>query len=364
MSKSKKNYPDPNIVLEKYGADAVRYYLMSNPVVNGENMNFSEAGVDEIAKKFITILRNVLAFYKLYAEHDDGRQPSGKHVLDAWILARLQETLRTETLALESYELAGAARVLQTFVTDLSTWYVRRSRDRMKVAGDDRAEALATLRYVLETFSKMLAPFMPFLAEMVYLEVGRQPSGVNRREQGDSVHLQLWPELDERRATNDVIAVMGEVRAIVSRIMDARDQAGKPVKQVLGQVTIFTPSGKFDEQYLQVVLDEVNIKSAEVKKGELAVEVDFKLTPELIREGMARELTRRVNGLRKEVGLTIADRIHLKVWSESEEVKQMIAEHGETLKQDTLSEALDFEPVEAKNKIQFRVAEQDLEVGF
>ena len=365
MSKRLSNYPDPMEVMEKYGSDAVRYYLMSSPVVRAENIRFAEAGVDEVGKKFITILRNCLSFYKLYAEHDDGREPNEKHVLDAWIVARLNETLDTQTKALEAYELADAARVLQSFVTDLSTWYVRRSRDRMKTAGDDRAEALATLRTVLTTFSKILAPFMPFLAEIVYQEIDRRDAAQPRPfEDGQSVHLELWPE--SRKPNPDVLEKMGEVRAIVSRIMEVRDQAGKAVKQVLGSVTIVTPSGKIAKSYLDVILDEVNVKKATVLKGEeLAVELDLTLTPELVREGMARELTRRVNGLRKEAGLTIADRIVLKVWSTSPEVKAMLDEHMTSLLADTLSTVVDLtEASEVAHQVTFRVAEQDIWVGF
>lgn len=360
MSKRLNNYPDPMTVMEKYGADAVRYYFMSTPVVRAENLRFSEAGVDEVSKKFITILRNVMSFYKLYAEHDTGRKPSGKPVLDAWILTRLNETLQQETEAMESYELAEAARVLQSFVTDLSTWYVRRSRDRMKAEGEDRAEALATLRTVLETFSKMLAPFMPFLAEMIYQDLQGGFSGLAGRE---SVHLEMWPKAGKVNA--ETLEQMGEVRAIVSRIMEARDEAGKPVKQVLGKVQITTPSGEIDEKHLAVILDEVNIKEATVVQGaELAVVVDLTLTPELVREGMARELTRRVNGLRKDAGLTIADRIALKIWSESPEVMKMVDEHSEDLKADTLSASLEWVQGEAQHTLSFRVAEQDIWIGF
>ena len=365
MSKRLSNYPDPMEVMEKYGSDAVRYYLMSSPVVRAENIRFAEAGVDEVGKKFITILRNCLSFYKLYAEHDDGRTPNEKHVLDAWIMARLNETLDTQTKALEAYELADAARVLQSFVTDLSTWYVRRSRDRMKTAGEDRAEALATLRTVLVTFSKMLAPFMPFLAEIVYQEIDRRDAARPRPFEGDaSVHLEVWPKA--AKVDQKVLEAMGEVRAIVSRVMDVRDQAGKAVKQVLGNVTIVTPSGKIAKSYLEVILDEVNVKKATVLKGEeLGVELDLTLTPELIREGMARELTRRVNGLRKDAGLTIADRIVLKVWSTSPEVKAMLDEHMDSLLADTLSTSIDLaEAPEVAHQVTFRVAEQDIWIGF
>ena len=360
MSKRLNNYPDPMMVMEKYGADAVRYYLMSTPVVHAGDIRFAESGVDEVGKKFITILRNCLSFYKLYAEHDDGREPNEKHVLDAWILARLHQTLETETQTLEAYELADSARVLQSFVTDLSTWYVRRSRDRMKTAGEDRAEALATLRSVLGTFSKMLAPFMPFLAEVVYQEINKKPWD----GKGESVHLASWPEA--AKVNKKSLEAMGEVRAIVSRIMEVRDQAGKAVKQVLGHVTIVTPSGKLSKALLAVILDEVNVKQATVEKGsELTVELDLTLTPELVREGMARELTRRVNGLRKDAGLTIADRIVLKVWSKSDEVQTMFKEHAKDIAADTLASKIDFAPgIDTTKQLEFRVAEQDIWIGF
>jgi isoleucyl-tRNA synthetase len=357
MSKKLNNYPDPTTVMEKYGADAVRYYIASSPVMRGENFRFAESGVDEVGKKFITILRNCAAFYKLYSEHDDGRSPSGEHVLDAWILARLNETLEAETKSMEAYELSEAARVLQNFVTDLSTWYVRRSRDRMKVAGEDRAEALATLRHVLLEFSKMTAPFMPFLAEIMWQDV----KGENWK--GESVHLEAWPKGEKVDAKS--LDAMGEVRAIVSRIMEVRDESGMAVKQALGSVVITTPTGKLSKQYIEVILDEVNIKTATVKKGELKVEVDLTLTPELVREGMAREVTRKVNGLRKDADLTIADRIHLHIWSDSDAVKKMVEEFGEEIKESTLASAVSFGEKEGlANRANFRAAEQDIKLGF
>jgi len=365
MSKKLNNYPDPTTVMEKYGADAVRYYIASSPVMRGENFRFAESGVDEVGKKFITILRNCVAFYKLYSEHDDGRTPSGKHVLDAWILARLNETLEAETKSMEAYELSEAARVLQSFVTDFSTWYVRRSRDRMKSAGDDRAEALATLRTVLDTFAKMVAPFMPFLGEIVYQDMNRAvgvDAPVDPSWNG-SVHLESWPKAGKVSAK--ALEAMGEVRAIVSRIMEVRDEAGMAVKQALAGVTITTPTGKLSKEYLEVILDEVNIKTAKMKKGELAVEVDLALTPELVREGMAREVTRKVNGLRKDADLTIADRIHLYIWSDSDAVKMMFEEFGAEIKESTLASEVTFEEKEGlANRANFRVAEQDIELGF
>ncbi len=352
MSKRLKNYPDPSEVVEKYGADALRYYLMASPVVHMENLNFKESDVAEVKKKFLTILENVLAFYELYKEGDDVEAPTGAHVLDAWILSRLNSVLKDMTSSMDRYEIQEAVRPLQGFVTDFSTWYVRRSRDRMKVEGADKVEALRTMRTVLLTLSKMMAPVMPFMAEELYQRLNANYAG------GDetlSVHLEEWPEAGE--VNEALLAEMGEARAIVSRILDEREKAGRAVKQALGSVAITTPSGEISPDLLAVILDEVNIKSATVAKGELATTVDFTMTPQLIREGMARELTRKVNGMRKDAGLTIADRIDL-VISGDDEVKVMISEHGESLKQGTLAESLAFE--DTVNGESVRISEHDI----
>ncbi|MCH8049268.1 isoleucine--tRNA ligase [Patescibacteria group bacterium] len=360
MSKRLKNYPDPVEVMEKYGADSMRYYLMSSPVVRADNLRFSEREVAEVAKKLINILLNVSEFYKLYKEYDDGRTPSGEHVLDRWIFSRLNQTLEVETSAMGAYDLQAAARPLQSLVTDLSTWYVRRSRDRMKVEGEDRLEALATLRTVLEIFSKMLAPFMPFLAEIIYQDLKGGFLGKKKRL---SVHLEDWPDAGE--FDQEVLDEMGKARAIVSRALDIREEAGRPVKQVLASMKVSVPSGKIADEYLQVIKDEVNVKAASVEKGDLKVELDLELTPELIREGMARDIVRRVNQLRKEAGLTINDRILLKVWSPSDEVEKMFDEHSEAIRGGALADLAEFrKDEEVEHQAEFRVAEQDVWIGF
>ena len=338
MSKRLNNYPDVGEIMEKYGADALRYYLMTSPVVHAQDLRFVESGVDEVGKKFITILRNVFSFYQLYRGTDDGRTPKGKHPLDAWVLARLHETLQEETEAMETYDFARAARTLQTFVTDLSTWYVRRSRDRMKGADEDAKEAVATLRDVLQTFAKMLAPFMPFLAEMLYQELDGHWKGGEERL---SVHLESWPDVDKKRVKNGGLEDMANVRAVVSRALERRAEAGKNVRQVLASMTALSPKGdKIPASLLDIIKDEVNVKEVFFAKGETGVTLDLAMTPALVREGTARELVRKVNALRKEMGLTIDDRIDLYVASEDAEGKQALAEHGVAIAADTLAAGL------------------------
>jgi len=360
MSKRLKNYPDPVEVINKYGADSIRYYLMSSPVVRAENLSFTEKDVHEVQKKFVNIMTNVLAFYKLYSDIDDGRTPNLEHSLDAWIMARLNETLKDQTNAMDNYDLSGGARVLQGFVTDLSTWYVRRSRDRVKTDGEDQKEAIATLRTVLDTFSKMIAPVMPFLAESLYQGVGGEFGANDGRV---SVHLEDWPEavdIDEA-----VIAKMGEARAIVSRTLDLREDAGRPIKQVLGAMVITIPDGKIDKTILSTILDEVNVKTASIEEGDLSVSLDTELTPELKREGMVRDVIRRVNSMRKKAGLTIEDRISLKIWSEEEEVKLMFDEYGDVIKSGVLASDIAFEEIgDVENRDEFRIYEKGIEIGF
>ncbi len=377
MSKKLKNYPDPMEVMEKYGADAVRYYLMSTPVVAAENLRFSEKEVDEVSKKFITILRNVLAFYTLYREHDTGIdtqadtliRPYTQHVLDSWIFARLSETLTEETTAMEAYELDRASRTLQSFVTDLSTWYLRRSRDRMsgKEGADAQKEALATLHTVLDTFAKMLAPFMPFLAEMIYQELGGSFEGGDR----PSVHLELWPVVvragfkPDPASLGDVLEKMSDVRALVSRALEERERHGIAVKQVLGEATVAVPSGELPQEYCQVFADEVNVKRVVVTKGDRAVTLNTELTPDLIREGMVREITRKVNAMRKDAGLTIQDRIALFISSAHPDVQKMLEEHGESLRMDTLATSVTLGKGDGLTQEQsLRVHERDMVIGF
>ncbi len=144
MSKKLKNYTDVTLIADRYGADALRYYLLSSPLIRGEDLNFTDRGVEEISKKLITRLDNVRSFYKLYADGtkpwdgtlplspEDGKVRYKLLPLDRWVLTRLSELIRDTTLGYETYELDMATRPLAEFIDDLSVWYLRRSRDRFK----------------------------------------------------------------------------------------------------------------------------------------------------------------------------------------------------------------------------------------
>src|ERR1035437_337628 len=249
QSKRLKNYPDPLEVVEKYGADAMRLYLLMSPVVQAEDLAFSESGVDEVAKKNIGRLSNVLAFYKLYG-NETKRATTSTNVLDKWILARLAQLLKETTDGYEQYRLDVATRPIALFIDDLYAWYVRRSRDRFKEESTDKKDALATLRYVLHTLSIIIAPAMPFIAEEVFLGV---------REEGDpeSVHLADWPEIRDVPDT-EILTAMAQVRALISEALMLRQKAGIKVRQPLASLTVLE---EVPEDLKIFIFDEINVKN-------------------------------------------------------------------------------------------------------
>lgn len=305
MSKHLQNYPDPMAVVEKYGADAIRYYLLSSPVVQAENLAFSENGVDEVAKKNIGRLMNVLAFYKLY---EDGTKSSdgSTHILDRWMLARLAELVRESTNGYEHYRLDAATRPLALFVDDLSAWYVRRSRDRFKEKGSDKEYALATLRFVLRQLSLVMAPAMPFIAEEVF-------QGVREGNDPESVHLADWPELHDGvwsklfgKKEDALITEMARVRSLASEALQLRQKAGIKVRQPLASLTI---TDKLSDELAALLAEEVNVEK--VVTGE-ALSLDTVLTPELVKKGDEREMARAVAEARKSEGLSPKDKAHMR----------------------------------------------------
>ena len=299
MSKRLKNYPDPLAIAEKYGADALRYYLLSSPVVRGEELRFSERGVDEVVKKVFNRLDNVLAFYLLYAPPLNAKRysPTGglnaTHILDRWIVARLNQLISDVTNGLEGYELDRATRPIGDFVDDLSTWYLRRSRERIKSEVlEEKESALATLRFVLHELSKVMAPFAPFFAEYLYEAVG---------EGKESVHLEDWPLTGKSDA--NILKEMEDVRSVVSLGLEARAKVNIKVRQPLSRLKIKDVRFKINHELRALIQEEVNVKEVIFDATiQNAVELDTVLTPELKDEGQFRELVRTIQDTRKKMG--------------------------------------------------------------
>ena len=326
MSKSKKNYPELMLIVNKYGADALRYYLMSSPIVHAQDLCFSEKGVDEVVKKHIGRLNNVVTFYEMYAGANVNDILT-TNVLDQWMLARLAELRKEVTDNLERYEIDKAIRPFADFIDDLSTWYLRRSRDRFKGEDiSDKEMAISTTKIVLVELSKLLAPFMPFIAEDIYLKLKGKDNKMK-----ESVHLESWPEI--KKFDKEIIDSMRNVRKIASLGLEARMKAKINVRQPLARLSLKTniPAG-----LTELIKDEVNIKEVIVDET-LTEEVvlDKNITPELKEEGTVREIMRAVQDMRKEKGLTIQDRAVLFVDTD-EKGKALFIKNKNTISSATL----------------------------
>lgn len=333
ISKSKKNYPDPWIFIDKYGVDPLRMYLMSGPLMKGEDANFSEKTVAEIANKIIGRLGNVLSFYELYRDIDLEKQSFSNptNVLDIWIMSRLNQLVSGVTEGMEAYDMAEATRPFDLFVDDLSTWYLRRSRDRVK---DDESEAKQTLYTVLKTVATVLAPFAPFTAEDMWLRL-KNESDV------ESVHLTDWPA-GVGVLSEDILEYMKVTRNICAAGHMLRQKSNLIVRQPLA--TLFAPAIP-PETYQEIIKDELNVKN--ISKGD-ALAFDTVLTPELKLEGNYRELVRAVQDLRKKEGFTPSDKINASL---SKDAEALVAPFMEEFKKTVQAESVSFGETEGSEVI-------------
>ena len=310
MSKKLKNYPDPTEVMEKYGADAMRFYMLNSPVVQADNLSFSEKGVSEVANKNISRLYNVLSFYELYKDGTVASDKS-KNIIDKWIISRLNGLIKISTEGYENYKLDIAVRPLTDFIDDFSVWYLRRSRDRFKEDGTDKKEALATLRYVLFTVSKVMAPAMPFLAEYIF----------QKTYEGNikSIHLESWPVQNKKLIDKLLEEKMQEVRAVVTLALAERTVKSIRVKQPLASLKIKNLKSKIENEsgLLNLIKDEINVKEIifdSAIKNE--VELDTVITENLKQEGLIREIIRFLQEMRKELGLVPSDKISILIYGQ------------------------------------------------
>lgn len=310
MSKSLGNYTDPNELMDKYSADSLRFLLLSSPVLAGEDFALLDKDVSDVARK-LSMIWNVYDFFSTYANVDgfegNGELPELKNDLDVWIVSRVH-MLRDEIVeGMEEYNLPKATGGILPFVDDLSNWFVRRSRRRFWKSEDsaDKMEAYATLYYVLLMLSKLIAPFVPFLAEELYHNL----TGLTG--ESDSVHLLDFPESGE--VNLPVIEQMKRTREIISEGLAQRMNRSDTEEQIKVRqpLSMFTYSGeKLPEEYEQMIADEVNVKKVEHGRE---TKLNKELTDELRAEGFARELIRVVQAGRKKAGLSVDDRIKLYV---------------------------------------------------
>ena len=338
MSKSLGNYTDPNLLMDQYSADALRFLLLSSPVLSGEDFALLDKDVSDINRK-LAMIWNVYDFFTTYAEVENidsmelekiaikGISEPGKarvsafspvatgendatrngnfsssNPLDVWIISRIYQLRNDITAGMQEYNLPKALEGVLPFIDDMSNWFVRRSRRRFSKNSDenDKNQAFATLYYVLVYLSKLLAPFTPFLAEELYQKM----TGSD-----ESVHLLNWPDagktnhlvLDNMQRTREIIT---DALALRMQKTDAEEQI--KIRQPLAKLTY--DGDKLDSFYEGIIADEVNVKAVE---NSTTFSLDKTLTTELLEEGRAREIIRAVQSARKHASLRQDDKIKL-----------------------------------------------------
>ena len=337
MSKSLGNYTDPNLLMDQYSADSLRFLMLSSPVLAGEDFSLIDKDVSDVARK-LSMIWNVFDFFTMYAEVDgfDSEQAMAVsefvNPLDIWLVSRVHQVRNQITEGMEAYNIPAALSSVLEFIDDMSNWFVRRSRRRFWKSEDDqdKLEAYSTLYYVLIYLAKILAPFTPFLAEELYQKM--TGAGVVNSEIPESVHLLDWPEagvIDEA-----VLTQMAKTREIITaglaeRMKKTESEVQIKVRQPLAK--LIYAGEKLDDFYEQIIMEEVNVKS--VEHGEALV-LDKTLTPELLEEGKIRELIRFVQAARKKARLNVDDRIRLMVSMEVPEA------YREMLMNEVLAEEL------------------------
>lgn len=320
MSKNFKNYPDPREMLEKYGGDALRLYLLGSPVMHGEDILISEEQYKMQVRSTMLILWNVYNFFVTYAMLDSwsSSKQKAKHelhnVLDEWILSLLEGVKIDVTKSLDGYDTVTAIESLRNFVTDFSTWYLRRSRDRVGPTAFDQADKEAfyeTTYEVLTTLTKVMAPIAPFIAEEIYRNVTGE----------ESVHLADWPVSSKSVENKVLIRQMQYIRKIVELGLAARKEQQLKVKLPLASIRVSTNEEiALTDNLKQLLLAELNVKAVhfEQSKGETSVELDTTLTDELRAEGQAREIIRKIQEERKKIETKLNEKVavSLETWPE------------------------------------------------
>ena len=338
MSKSLGNYTDPTELMDKYSADALRFLMLSSPVLAGEDFALIDKDVSDVARK-LSMIWNVYDFFTMYASVDgfDSKQaiPVSKleNPLDIWLVSRVYELRNEITKGMEAYNIPSALANVLLFIDDLSNWFVRRSRRRFWKSEDDmdKNAAYSVLYFVLVYLAKILAPFTPFLAEELYQKMSGSEFDSSVTE---SVHLLDWPEAGE--INQEVLDKMVRTREIITEGLALRMNKSETEEQIKVRQPLaeYVYSGEsLDEYYEQIIADEVNVKN--VKVGH-EFRLDKHLTTELLEEGFIRELIRFVQAARKKAGLEVDDRIKLSIDTEINDKWQ------EILKTEVLATTLSF----------------------
>ena len=399
MSKSLQNYPAPELIFDKYWADAMRFYLLNSPVVEAQDFRFSEAWVEEVVKKVILPLWNTYYFFTTYANIDNFEPKwltKTENILDKWLLSELNELTLEVTNAFEKYKLNEATRPIVKFMDNLTNWYIRRSRKRFwKYENDwDKLQDYETLYFALVELTKILAPFMPFVSENIFKNLTWK----------ESVHLEDFPIYNKNLIDLELNETTDKVQKIINLWLAWRANQKIRVRQPLQSITI---TQSFEKYYNEIIKEELNVKEvlvvdgsslakrickpnwrniwpkfgkdvkfimSEAKAGNftelpngnvkvwdfelevgdfelvyessdanakiesgfgMVITMDDKITEELKQEWFARDIVRHIQEARKECNYNVDDRIFIKI--ESNELAETIANFANYIETETLS---------------------------
>jgi isoleucyl-tRNA synthetase len=430
MSKRLQNYPDPKELINQYGADAIRLYMINSPVVRAEELKFSETGVQHLMRDILIPLWNSYSFFVTYANIDSWQADSGVpqkpiNVLDLWIRSSLETLIEDVTDAMDNYELQKAVRPFVSFIENLTNWYIRRSRRRFWKSQDDgdKQQAYATLHYVLLQLSKIAAPFIPMISESIY-------RNLKTDDMSESVHLCDFPSTQAGEKDVVLEKQMELAMMIVKMGRQLRTDNNLKVRQPLATIHAVTK----DRQALEyvnalqdIIKDELNVKDVitndnegvladyqakaafknlgpklgpKVKfaakeianlnseelaaivnggttsitidgtpfeldqndviiervpkaglvvaaEGEMLVAIETELSPELIQEGLARELVNKIQNMRKTAEYEVTQRITTEIQGDKE-IEKAVEEFIDYIKSETLT--LDITMVDSNDE--------------
>ncbi len=415
LSKRLKNYPDPEEMFATRGSDALRWFLISSPILRGLDLRIDRSGssIGEVVRLVLNPIWSAFHFFTLYANIDGyraQRRAGSRQLLDRYVLAKTRALVEDVTERMDAYDLAGACQEVTTFLDALNNWYIRRSRERFwaPVGQDDadKADAYDTLYTVLTTLTEVTAPLLPLISEEIH-------TGLTG---GESVHLGDWPDPGELPADRDLVERMDTVRDVVSTALSLREERGLRTRLPLSKLVIVGPAASELADLADLIAEEVNVKKVEfaedlsrygefslkpegrvlgpklgpamkqvmaaarsgewtrdddgtvhvagqilepgeyelrltptgegavaaLRNSDMVVSLDTAVTPELTAEGLARDLIRHVQVLRRESGLAVTDRINLGVSADAQ-LAAAIEAHRDTIAEAVLADRVDVD---------------------
>ena len=368
LSKHLKNYVDPNLVLEKYGADTLRFFLLTNSPM-GNNFSVSEEGIKEIFRKSILTLWHCFSYYETYPEGDFiSSVQSPKNILDRWILSRLNKINKQVTEEMEQYQVGRATRLFISFIDDLSNWYIRRSRNRFQSSfPSEREEVSQVLGSVLFKLSQMIAPFLPFLGESIYSSLIKK----TKDSFPVSVHLTDYPKANLSLINESIEEEMKMIMQIASLGLKLRAQAGIKIRQPLSELRIGNlEEKKLSKEAVALLKEELNIKQIVFAKltedddwetGEdnnIQIGLKKKISIQLRKEGSLREIIHAVQMLRKDGGLKASHRITLYIQG-TPEIEKLIDDSRDLILEENRAEMI-VSKSQAKGKL---LAQKNLKIN-